>query len=332
MKRRCLLVLDEVFLPQLFGPDELERLRRQVALSQPFSADQLLREPPETLADVELILSSWGMPRLDADLLDLLPRLRAVFYAAGTVKPIVTGEFWARGLRITSAARENARPTAEFAFAEIILSLKRAWPRLFALREARRYQQTDALAPGCFGSTVGLISLGKIGRLVAQRLASLDVHVIAWDPHVSAESASRLGVELVPLPTVFTRAHVVSCHTPLTSETSGFLDGSLFERMRPGATFINTARGGLVREPDLLAVLRARPDLFAVLDVTEQEPPPPDSAWFTLPNVVLTPHIAGSTGPECRRLGRMMVDEMERFLRNEPLLGEVLEDELSTLA
>lgn len=332
MKPRFIFVMHAEHFPQLFGPDELARLRGLVDLVEPLVDPGQLRSTGSRFDDVEGIISSWGMPELDSELLRTMPRLRAVFHAAGTIKSIATEASWERGIRITSAALENARPTAEFAFAEIILSLKRVWPRLFAMREQRHYQQLDSLAPSCAGSTVGLISLGKIGRLVARHLAMLDVNILAWDPHVSPEEADRLGARLCPLPELFAASHVVSCHTPLTPETRGFLGRALFASMRPGATFINTARGGLVREDELVAVLQQRADLFAVLDVTAEEPPAPDSPLFKLRNVALTPHIAGSIGPECLRLGRMMVDEVSRYLAGEPLLGEVRQEELNVLA
>jgi len=102
--------------------------------------------------------------------------------------------------------------------------------------------------------------------------------------------------------------------------------------MKRGATFINTARGGVVREAEMISVLRDRSDLYAVLDVTEHEPPAANDPLFTLSNIVLTPHIAGSVGIECRRMGRMMVDEVERYLVGRPLEGEVLRDQLEMLA
>jgi phosphoglycerate dehydrogenase-like enzyme len=332
MKPRFIFVMHAEHFPQLFGKEELVRLRGLVDLVEPSVNASQLRAAGSRFDDVEGIISGWGMPELSPELLKAMPRLRAVFHAAGTIKSIATDASWDRGIRISSAALENARPTAEFAFAEIILSLKRAWPRLFAMREQRQYKQQDPLVPGCSGSTVGLISLGKIGRLVARHLAMLDVNVLAWDPHVSPEEAARLGTRLCPLPELFASSHVVSCHTPLTPETRGFLGRELFASMPRGATFINTARGGLVREDELVAVLQERADLFAVLDVTAEEPPAPDSPLFKLRNVVLTPHIAGSIGPECLRLGRMMVDEVGRYLVGAPLLGEVRQEELNVLA
>jgi phosphoglycerate dehydrogenase-like enzyme len=122
---------------------------------------------------------------------------------------------------------------------------------------------------------------------------------------------------------IFRRADVVSLHTPWLPETEGMITGQHFTLMKPNAAFINTARGAVVRESEMIAVLEQRPDLLAVLDVTYPEPPVPGSPLYTLPNVVLTPHIAGALGPETRRLGEMMLDELQRYLRGEPLRWQV---------
>jgi phosphoglycerate dehydrogenase-like enzyme len=102
--------------------------------------------------------------------------------------------------------------------------------------------------------------------------------------------------------------------------------------MKPGASFINTARGAIVREGEMIEVLRARPDLFAVLDVTYPEPPAPDSPLYTLPNVILTPHIAGSMDGECRRMGRYMVEELRRYVKGEPLRWGISRERAAVLA
>lgn len=116
---------------------------------------------------------------------------------------------------------------------------------------------------------------------------------------------------------------MITCHTPWLPETEGLLNGQLFRQMKPGANFINTARGAVVNEPELIEVLRERPDLFAVLDVTWPEPPIAGSPFYSLPNVILTPHVAGTMNDECRRMGRMMVDELERWLAGQPLRHQV---------
>jgi phosphoglycerate dehydrogenase-like enzyme len=144
--------------------------------------------------------------------------------------------------------------------------------------------------------------------------------------------AAELGVELVDLDRLFAEADVVSLHTPWLPETEGLIAGRHFERLRPGATFINTARGAVVREPEMTAVLQRRPEVYAVLDVTWPEPPAAGSPLYTLPNVFLTPHMAGSMGPECRRMGRFMADELGRYLRGDSLLGEVTREAAARLA
>lgn len=322
--------MDAEFFPQAFGPDELSRLNELVDLAGPAVNGATIRTG--NYQDIELIIGSWGMPEMNAALLARLPRLKVLFYAAGTIKSIATESSWARGVRVTHAALENAKPTAEFTLATIILSLKRTWERIFLMREKKKYQQRNPLVQGSFGSTVGLLSLGKVGRLVAQRLASLDVQVTAYDPVVSPAEAAALGVQLCTLEEVFARSDVVSCHMPSTVQTKNILGHELFSSMKLGATFINTARGNVVKENEMIEVLRRRPDLFAVLDVTESEPPASDSPLFKLPNVVLTPHIAGSIGLECRRMGRMMVSEVERYLAGQPLLGELRREQLEILA
>lgn len=110
------------------------------------------------------------------------------------------------------------------------------------------------------------------------------------------------------------------------------ITGQHFSLLKPNASFINTARGAIVREDEMIEVLMHREDITAVLDVTYPEPPVPGSPLFTLPNVVLTPHIAGSKGSECARMGQSMLDEYQRYLKNEPLNCEVLEKDMGIMA
>ena len=143
--------------------------------------------------------------------------------------------------------------------------------------------------------------------------------MLVSDPFMTALQASELGVELVSLDQLFRRSDVVSVHTPLLEETRGLITEPLLDAMKRGATFINTARGAVVCEPAMIDVASRRPDLQFILDVTDPEPPVPQSPLYTLPNVLLTPHVAGSVGTECRRMGRSMVEELRRYVRGEPL-------------
>lgn len=291
----------------------------RLLVDRPLGPHEPHRDWIDLLGEVEAIFTGWHSPRLDANLLSRLPRLRAVFHGGGTVRPLVTAEFWERGITISTAAAANAVPVAEFTLGAILLSLKQAW---ILNRRACRERAFPAVFPrlaGVHGSTVGLVSLGLIGREVLRLLRPFDVRIIAHDPHLPAGRFQELGVESVTLEDLMARSDVVSLHTPLNAATTGFIGGPLLRRLKHGATFINTARGGLVREPELITFLRERPDVQAVLDVTFPEPPPVDSPLYDLPNVFLTPHIAGSLGPECRRLGWSMVEEFKRFVKGEPL-------------
>lgn len=325
-------MLEPESLAVVFSPEERRELATRVEfIAPPLTADTW-GQGGSRLRDVRLIFSGWGTPVMDQAFLAHFPALEMVFHAAGSVKSFVTDAFWDRGVRVTCAAAMNAIPVAEFTLAQILFSLKHGWQRAREVRFERRFRKEDETMPGAFGATVGLVSLSRTGRLVAQHLKSFDLRVIAYDPLVSAADAARLGVTLHPLEDIFRRADVVSCHTPLLPETIHLLDGRLFSQMKPGSTFINTARGQVVNEAELVATLARRPDLFALLDVTHPEPPAPDSPLFHLPNVIVTPHIAGSLGPECRRLGNMMVAETRRYLSGATLAGEVSRAQLSSLA
>jgi phosphoglycerate dehydrogenase-like enzyme len=308
---------------------ELEDLVRFVDLA-PGRTEQ--HQPSVANHQVEALFTGWYSPALNSETLDQFPALRVVFHAGGSVKSMVTDAFWDRGLRVTCTARANAVPVAEYTLAQIILSLKHVWRSARDTREARRWVRNDHAVPSCYGSTVGVISLGLIGRMVIERLRQLEVEIICHDPYLTEHEARVLGATSCTLEEICSRADVVSCHTPLLAETTHLLRGRHFASMKPGAAFINTARGSVVHELELIAVLERRPDLLAVLDVTDPEPPLPNSRLFTLPNVILTPHIAGSIGPECRRMGRMIIDEVRRYRAGEPLMGEVLREQLSRLA
>ncbi len=319
---RALLVMNEDRLADVYPRNILNRLAESVDLLHPPLNRRQLAGSPELMNDVDVLLTSWGAPILDAEFLASAPNLKAVFLAAGSIKGIVTDEFWAREIPIVSAAAANAIPVAEFTLAQILLGLKRV-PSL--TRESSRHGSL-AVRPqlsGAYGRRVGLLSLGAIGFLVAKLLRSFSLEVVAHDPYVSVEQATAAGVELVTLPQLFESAHVVSIHSPLLPETRGLVNKKLLESMQPDATLINTARGAVINESDLVEVLAMRPDLSAILDVTWPEPPVPESLLYTLPNVFLTPHVAGSLGSECARLGDLIADECQRFVRNHVLLHEV---------
>jgi phosphoglycerate dehydrogenase-like enzyme len=330
---KALYILDRNPYEWIYGPAERAEISRLVDVYAPAQTVQKIKDNPDVLHDVELIFSGWGAPTFDEAFLAAAPNLKAIFYGAGSIRGITTDAFWDRGLVITSAYGANAVPVSEYTLATILFSLKRGWQFAAALRRDHRYPvREDMQVAGAYGSTVGIISLGMVGRLVCERLRPFDLNVIAYDPFATPETASMLGVELCSLHDVFARSDVVSLHTPWLPETEGMIASEHFEAMKPGATFINTARGAVVREMEMISVLQKREDIFAVLDVTHPEPPPSESPLYVMPNVLLTPHIAGSVSAECRRQGRYMVEELQRYLHGEPLLFGITRERAKVLA
>jgi phosphoglycerate dehydrogenase-like enzyme len=326
-----LYCMDPARFATVYGEQERHRLAGLVQVDVPPVSAADLRDRLDLLAGVDVLLTGWGGPVLDAALLAAAPRLRLVLYAAGSIRKVVTEEFWDRGIPIVSAYAMNAVPVVEFTVAQIVYALKHGWRYVLQARAQRRAVPRRP-EPGGYGSVVGVLSLGTIGRGVCERLAGYDVRVQAHDPFADAELTARLGVKLVGLEELFATSDVVTVHTPLLPETRGLVGSPLLAAMKEGATLINTARGAVLDEPALIRVLERRPDLFAVLDVTDPEPPADSSPLFTLPNVVVTPHIAGSLGPECRRMAALVADELERFVAGLPLRWAVSREQAERMA
>ncbi|MFH1496516.1 MAG: hydroxyacid dehydrogenase [Verrucomicrobiota bacterium] len=329
---RSAYLLREDVLDKIFSPGT----RRRIAeLTDPL--DVLLTQDnwrlhAHRLRDVEYIISGWGMVPLDEAFLQAAPNLRHVFYASGSVRCFYTELARERGVGVSSSWRANAIPTAEFAHAVILLALKQFW-RAQRSAKAERNWRKPAHAAGIFDSTVGIVSLGEVGRRLAGTLAREHrLDVVAYDPFVSPVDAAGLGVRLVALEELFATADVISLHCPSLPETRHLIDGGLLASMKPHATLVNTARGDVIDEAALCDVLRARPDLDAILDVTTDEPCNEHSPLWDLPNVVITPHIAGSINRECHRMGEYMAEELERYLSGLGLEHEVTEALFSRIA
>jgi len=328
-----LYLMDESTLETVYGPQEQADLTSLLNIEAPALGQAAVSRNPSLLRDVEIIMASWGVPMMDEAFLEAAPNLRAVFFAAGSIRGFTTAAFWERKIVVSSAYSVNALPVSEYALGVILLSLKHFWSFAHSVK-----QGTDPWGnhlrkvPGNYGSTVGFVSLGMIARRVIQLLKPFDIKCIVYCPFLTESEATDLGVERCSLAEVFRRSDVVSLHTPWLPETTGLITGELIGSMKEGATLINTARGAIVRESEMTAILQKRRDLTAVLDVCNPEPPALHSALLQLPNVVLTPHIAGSLGNECQRLGRCMVDELSRYLAGEPLRWQVSEELAAKLA
>lgn len=293
------------------------------------------------LARAEVLLTSWGAPPLEPAL-DLLPRLRAVVHAAGSVKGHLTPAVWARGVEVASSAGANAIPVAEFTVAAVLFAGKSVTAAVEQFRAANTgRRETSVGGPmvsssplsqiGNYRRTVGIVGASRVGRLVISRLRHHDLDLLLHDPFVDADEARRLGVRLTDLSELMTQSSVVSVHAPLVPSTRGLLDATLLALLPDGATVINTARGAII-DPNALERELVSGRLNAYLDVTLPEPLPPTSPLWSLPNVVLTPHLAGSAGNELLRVGDHAVDEILRWTSGRPFVEPVLVGDLPRLA
>ena len=284
--------------------------------------------------DVRFIFSTWGMPIFEKEeISEIFPNLEAVFYAAGSVQRFAR-PFLELGIHVFSAWAANGIPVAEYTLAQITLAMKGFFQtgRIFKEKGHTEAKSCIQHFPGNYGASVGLIGAGMIGKMVIEKLRALKVKTLVFDPFLSDEKANELGVEKVDLSTLFSSCQVVSNHLANNPQTQGMLKKEHFAAMLPYATFLNTGRGAQVVEEDLISVLKDRPDLFAVLDVTFPEPPAEDSEFYTLPNVILTPHIAGSLGNEVQRMTDFIIEEADSFLAGKPTRYEVSLKMLETMA
>lgn len=284
----------------------------------------------ELLARVQVIFAGWGVPRLDAAALARMPRLELVAYAAGSVRSFVTPETYAHGVTVTTAAAANGVPVAEFTLALITLANKQI---LEGVRAYRANERKGVLfdTSGNVDRTVGIIGASLIGRDVLDRLETLQLRRLVADPTITADQAAALGAELVDLDTLMAESDVVSLHAPILPSTIGMIGPAQIAAMKDGATFINTARGVLVDHDALRAEL-ATGRISAMLDVTHPEPLLPEDPMRSMPNVLLTPHLAGSHGLELRRMAESAVAEIERWAAGEPPRHGVTEAALAVMA
>ncbi len=315
----------------VFGGGRREQIAELVTLFPKVVTGATFAVHAPALTEVEVIFATWGMPALTEEQLAQLPALEAVFYAGGNVKsfaqPLVDHH-----IVLVSAWAINAIATAQMALSQVLLTCRGYF------RSVRRYAQSRDLGAakdfqrvGAAGEIIGVIGMGWIGRRLTAELRRLGFRVLASDPFLSRERAQELGVEKVSLEELFRRSYIVTNHIPDLPSTKQLLGASLFEAMRDGATFINTGRGAQIVEAHMVRVLKARPDLTALLDVTDPEPAAASSPLWTLPNVVLSPQIGGTIGDEVTRLSDAMIEEFVAWNAGKPLRYQVTKEILETM-
>lgn len=316
--RAALLMGSEQLAAALFPPplrvrlDELVELHPRVLSDIDPAAERLL-------ADVEVLITGWRSPRLTSARLAAMPALRAVVHAGGRAGWFIEADPLERDLALSNAGQANAVPVAEFALAAIILSGKGAFAAAGEYRADEDAFARDTLVytGGNFGRRIGVVGASRVGRLLIEMLQGFDFDVVVYDPYLGADEAADLGVQVLELDELLASSDVVSLHVPDEPSTRAMIGRRELGLMRDGATLINTARGLVIDQDALVDALRTG-RLSACLDTTDPEILPRGHELYRLPNVFLTPHIAGSMGNELQRMGESVVAEVARYVQGAP--------------
>lgn len=304
---------------------------------QCYEKEDILRYP-ELFVDTSVIFSTWYMPEFtEQEIKFYFPQLRSIFYAAGTVKYFAE-PFLRAGVKVYTASKANSVPVAEFVVAQIILANKGYFQACIAYKKpfwrlsfnkARSYTLQKT---GNYDAKIGLIGCGCVGSEVVNLLKPYKLQIYVYDPFLTDCRIAQLGVRRAELSEIFSNCDVISNHLPDIKDTRGIIDYSLLSKMNNFATFINSGRGAQVVEKDIIKVLKQKPEICALLDVTAHEPLWPWSPLIRRKNAFISPHIAGSLSNEFSRLVQSMMIAHKDFKEGRPNLCEISSASLSTQA
>lgn len=319
---------------QLVPPDAEARLAAVAEVVAPGKGELAPEALSRLVSGASAAITGWGTPRLDEGLLERHAELRLVAHAAGSVRQLVPlGAIESGRLEVTHSAIHIGEAVCEFVMAQVFTWLRQPLAMAEGMREREPWLALRSRFLGRLlgEQTVGLVGAGYIGRMLMRQFQAFGAKVAVHDPYMTGDEAERLGVSLLGLDALLAGSDIVSLHVPSLPETRHMIGAAELARIRDGALFVNTARGAIVDEAALIAELR-KGRFTAALDVYEKEPLPDDSPLRGLGNAILSPHAAGHTHETYLRQGRSAVEEVLRFLRQEPLRHRVTARMIATMA
>jgi D-3-phosphoglycerate dehydrogenase / 2-oxoglutarate reductase len=285
--------VSKVLVTDSLAPQGFEILERtpgiEVIDSPGLKPAQLL----EAIADADALIIR-SATQVTAQVIAAAKQLSVVGRAGIGVDNVDVGAATARGIVVMNTPGGNTVTTAEHAIA-LLVALARHIPQATASMKSGKWDKKSFVGMELYNRTLGVIGLGNIGRIVAQRARGLGMKVVAYDPFLSVDAAAKLEVELLDLDSLLARADALSVHVPRTPDTAGLLGRAAFAKVKPGVLLVNAARGGIVDEAALLEALEAGAVGGAALDVFDEEPPPAGHALVAHPRVICTPHLGAST-------------------------------------
>jgi phosphoglycerate dehydrogenase-like enzyme len=283
----------------------------------------------QRLRGFDAVVTGWGTPKFTDEVLNEAKALKLIAHSAGTVKSMLPVEVFERGIAVTHAAAAIAPAVAEYSLMLTMLMLKGAHPKHETMRVGEWGGKTTMHEIS--GTRIGVIAASYTGRFFIKLLKAVGAEVVVYDPYLKDEQARELGVQKAELDELFTTCPVVSMQAPVTEQTHRMIGKAQLSKLRDGGILINTARSLLVDQDALLAELKTG-RISAALDVFDEEPLAADSPFRKLPNVFLTPHIAGASAQSLVRQGQFMVEEVQRFFKSGELKYRVTAKMLPTMA
>jgi phosphoglycerate dehydrogenase-like enzyme len=301
----------------MFPSETRAALDRLGAVAEIAPAELADQDAFRTAVDgVQVIITAWGFPRLDAQRLAAARDLRFVMHAASSLKALTSDDFWAAGIPVSQAGTAMAPAVAELSLTFTMALLRRTQRTDHALRSGGDWDEARLVprAREIRGAKIGVVGASRTGREYIRLVTALGAEVIVFDPYIAEGDPLRASQR--DLDELLGDCDVLALHAPITDETRGMLGAHEFARLRDGALVVNTARAELL-DADALYSEVAAGRIDAALDVFEVEPL--TDRWRTLPNVLVTPHLGGATVESRRRAGWIVVEEIRRFLAGAPL-------------
>jgi D-3-phosphoglycerate dehydrogenase len=302
----------KVLVSDTLAEQGLEILERAPGIHVEYKPGLSAGDLESAIADADALVIR-SDTKVTADVIAAAPLLKVIGRAGIGVDNVDVPAATARGIAVMNTPGGNNVTTAEHAVA-LIVALARHIPQANASMKAGRWEKKQFLGTELFNRTLGIIGLGRIGRIVADRARGLGLKVIAHDPYLSEHTSALADVELVSLDTLLERADIITVHVPRTKDTVGLLGRKAFERVKPGVLVVNAARGGIVDEDALLEALSSGKVGGAALDVFEHEPPPPDHPLVQHERVICTPHLGASTEQAQVNVSIAVAEQVRDFL------------------
>jgi phosphoglycerate dehydrogenase-like enzyme len=315
---------------RVFHPDHYKAMLEEFDVTVNETGKNLTAEEVAAgIAGYDAIVTGWGAPAMQADILEKADSLKIIAHSAGSIKALVSREMIdkyliPRGMVLFSANVAIAYNVAESAVGMLLMTMRR-WPDMNAyFKRTGKWRDPDVRWNGQYlmGSTVGVVAASSVGREVMRLLQPWPLKIVLYDPYVSAEQAAAMGAEKVELNELFQRADHVTIHLPSIESTNNLIGKEQLDLMKPGATLINTSRGSVI-DHDALIEKCKKDEIYVCLDVTTPEPLPKYSEFRMLDNVYIAPHVSGSGFYGYYRIGEQTLQALRDCFGGRPVQGAV---------